>query len=329
MGNSNLPVIQKNILPAELKKVISSRAGKAVIFLGLTALSAGLLYSATFLAPIGLPVFAYGALGLAKNSILRSYKDLAFVVRNKKDSVKISQDPTRIDLMAKLIGKSKSEKVAFMQLQAIVGLSKINSLPENLRFKRIETNTHGIVSSTFRKLCNLGIINDLTIEPETNLFGKQKRSSHFIEKLAIGNANPKDLFINKENIEKVSFSLANEVDINDKKLRETFPFVFGKEGSKTHIGILAKYGWKIINNPDGSLSIDYGSKVKNKGTETLLLENPSHNKEHNDFIESLKENNLTLDKQSKFSKDFIERENKSLDNSKNNSEYQKEQNLQL
>lgn len=89
MGNSNLPVIQKNILPAELKKVISSRAGKAVIFFGLTALSAGLLYSATFLAPIGLPVFAYGALGLAKNSILRSYKDLAFVVRNKKDSVKI------------------------------------------------------------------------------------------------------------------------------------------------------------------------------------------------------------------------------------------------
>lgn len=79
MGNSNLPVIQKNILPAELKKVISSRAGKAVIFGGLTALSAGLLYSATFLASIGLPVFAYGALGLAKNSILRSYKDLALL----------------------------------------------------------------------------------------------------------------------------------------------------------------------------------------------------------------------------------------------------------
>lgn len=181
MGNSNLLVIQKNTLPAELKKVISSRTGKAVIFGGLTALSAGLLYSATFLAPIGLPVFAYGALGLAKNSILRSYKDLAFVVRNKKDSVKISQDPTRIDLMAKLIGKSKSEKVAFMQLQAIVELSKINSLPENLRFKRIETDTHGIVSSTFRKLSNLGIINDLTIEPETNLFGKQKRSHFYLQ----------------------------------------------------------------------------------------------------------------------------------------------------
>lgn len=329
MGNSNLPVIQKNTLPAELKKVISSRAGKAVIFGGLTALSAGLLYSAAFLAPIGLPVFAYGALGLAKNSILRSYKDLAFVVRNKKDSVKISQDPTRIDLMTKLIGKSKSEKVAFMQLQAIVGLSKINSLPENLRFKRIETDTHGIVSSAFRKLNNLGIITDLTIEPKTNLFGKQKRSSHFIEKLAIGNVHPKDLFINKEDIEKVSFLLANEVDINDKKLRETFPFVFGKEGSKTHIGILAKYGWKIINNPDGSLSIDYGSKAKNKGKETLLLEASSHNKEHNDFVESLKENNLTLDKQAEFSKDFIEREEKSLDNSKNNDEYQKEQNLQL
>lgn len=329
MGNSNLPVIQKNTLPAESKKVISSRAGKAVIFGGLTALSAGLLYSATFLAPIGLPVFAYGALGLAKNSILRSYKDLAFVVRNKKDSVKISQDPTRIDLMSKLIGKSKSEKVAFMQLQAIVGLSKINSLPENLRFKRIETDTHDIVSSTFRKLSNLGIINDLTIEPETNLFGKQKRSSHFIEKLAIGNVHPKDLFINKEDIEKVSFLLANEVNINDKKLRETFPFVFGKEGSKTHIGILAKYGWKIINNPDGSLSIDYGSKAKNKGKETLLLEASSHNKEHNDFVESLKENNLTLDKQAEFSKDFIEREEKLLDNSKNNDEYQKEQNLQL
>lgn len=323
MGNSNLPVIQKNTLPAELKKVISSRAGKAVIFGGLTAISFGLLYSASFLAPIGLPVFTYSALGLTKNTFLRSYKDLAFVLNNKMNSIKISQDPTRIDLMAKLIGKSKSEKVAFMQLQAIVGLSKINSLPENLRFKRIETDTHSIVSSTFKKLNSLGVISDLSVKPKTNLLGKTKKSSHFIAKLAIGNANPKDLFINKESVEKVSFSLANGININDKKLRETFPFIFGKEGSKTHIGILAKYGWKIIDNPDGSLSIDYGSKLKNKAKETLLLEASSHNKEHNNFVESLKENNLTLDKQAEFSKDFIEREEKSLDNSKNNSEYQK------
>lgn len=323
MENSNLPVVQKNTLPAKIKKSLSSRAGKAAIFGSLTVLSAGLLYSAAFLSPIGLPAFAYSALGLAKNTVLRSFKDLAFVVRNKKDSIKISQDTTRMDLMTKLIGKSRSEKVAFMQLQAIVGLSKINSLPENLKGKRIETDTHGIVSSTFKKLNDLGIISDLSVEPKTNLLGKQKKSSHLIEKLAIGNVNPKNLFINKENIEKVSFSLANEVNINDKKLKETFPFVFGKEGSKKHIGILAKYGWKIINNPDGSLSIDYGSKKKNRGEETLLLEAPSHNNEHDNFIQSLKDNNLTLDKQAEFSKDFREKDNKSLDNQKSGDEYQK------
>lgn len=48
MENSNLPMVQKNTLPARLKKGLSSRGGKAAIFGSLTALSAGLLYSAAF-----------------------------------------------------------------------------------------------------------------------------------------------------------------------------------------------------------------------------------------------------------------------------------------
>lgn len=178
MENSKLPVIKNNSLPAKIKDYLSTRSGKSKALAGLTALSiAGIATSfaipisvaSSFVALSSLAGFSYGGLKLVKNTVLHSYKDLAFVIKNKQDSIKISQDLSRLDLMKHLIGKSKSEKLAFMQLQAIVGLSKIDSLPTEFQNKKIETDTHGIVISTFEKLNKLGIIEDFSRTPKLNL----------------------------------------------------------------------------------------------------------------------------------------------------------------
>lgn len=177
MGISNLPTVKNNSLPTKIKDYLSTRSGKSKAFAGLTALSvAGITTS--FALPVGvassliaipsLASLSYSGLKLAKNTILQSYKDLAFVIRNKKDSIKISQDPSRLDLMRHLIGKSKSEKLAFMQLQAIVGLSKIDSLPTEFQNKKVETDTHGVIISTFEKLNKIGIIKDFSRTPKLN-----------------------------------------------------------------------------------------------------------------------------------------------------------------
>lgn len=114
------------------------------------------------------------------------------------------------------------------------------------------------------------------------------------------------MFVNKENVENISFKIGNKIDINNSNLRKAFSGIFGKEGSKTHVGLLAKYGWSIIENSDGSLSIDYGSrKNETVKTENTLAKVTEHEK-HKKFLKSLSENAPTQKQQEELAKSFSE-----------------------
>jgi len=179
MEKSNLPVPVEKNLPAKVKKGFV-KVGKVV---GYSAAMFGMLGVGVafpiLLAPATIGAL-YPAQKLLNETLYKAYPDLAFVLKKHGKNMKIYQDIVRPDILSEMKGLSDIEKAGFLQLQAIVGLSKESGFDKKGNPITYETDTHGVVQKTFRKLRDLGYIENYE---ETFL----KNSHLILPKLAFGN----------------------------------------------------------------------------------------------------------------------------------------------
>lgn len=277
MNENNLPVkvekrnIIKNIKNTGIKcfKILSSSLGVAVF-------STAIVTSAAMFPLLIVPSLIGGVFctqALLNNTKNRSFKDLAFITSKHKGNTKIYQDVTRMDLTGKMKGFSNIEKAAFMQMQAIIGLSKFPVCDRKGKEIIYETDTHGINQKTFKKLQELGYIKDYEEK-----FLKDTRL--ILPKIAFGNLQELNKKVKMYNIK---FKLTGKpIDLEDPDLRRYFPMVFGEKN-----GIVAKKGYNFVRKDDGSITIEYNSKTpymqrkdfpttrKKKLTEELRKGSPS------------------------------------------------------
>lgn len=281
-NKNNLPVEVKNNLPAKIKKAglkALKVAGLGIASLGLGAAFLGTFAVAPLLSIPTLAAFAYTGQKFLTNTIFKNYKDLAFVTKKHGNNIKIYQDIIRPDMIREVSRLNPIEKIGFMQLQAIVGLSKFSSQNFKQENPTFETDTHSLLQKTFNSLESLGYINNYseTFKKTSNLIGP---------KLAMGNL--KNL-TEKTDFYNVQFNISNKkIDLEDENLRKAFPLVFSKKR-----GILNKYN--LVQNYDGSLEIDY--KPEKSFNEMQKIE-----KTDNKFKENLQKDSPTLEDQ----KDFVE-----------------------
>lgn len=144
--------------------------------------------------------------------------------------MKIYQDAVRPDLFSKLKGLDTREKLGFLQLQALVGMTKFDSVDKKGRPITLETDSHGIVRKTFQALSELGYLQNYEEK-------YVKDSLLIIEKLAFGNIGIGE----KIQMYNMRFQKADKkIDFEDPEFRKRFPMVFSKRG------ILAKQGYEIL-----------------------------------------------------------------------------------
>ena len=174
---------------------------------------------------------AYTGQKLLNNTMYKSHKDLALITKEGKNGTKIYQDPFRIDILKTVSKLTDVEKAGFLQMQTILGIGRLDNLDKKGYKKQYETDTHGIVRKTLKDLCKLGYIQNYKEE-------YIKQSSLIFPKLAFGNVKS---LREKKNLYNVRFELGEKkLDIEDEKLRRTFPLIFNKKN-----GILSKYGYSI------------------------------------------------------------------------------------
>lgn len=279
---NNLPIaVKQNKLSTKIKNGVS-KTGKIV---GYSLATLGLVAGAVYVPVISVPAIigaAYTSNKLLNNTLNKSYKDLCFVTRKIGSHVKIFQDPIRIDMLKKMKDLNNIEKAGFIQLQAIVGLSKFEQFDKKGNKLTFETLTHRINQKTFKTLRDLGYIDNYeeTYKKDSNLI---------VAKLAFGNIKG---IKNKNQMYNLTFTKTEKpVDINDEKLRKSFPIVFSKRK-----GILANKDYGIIQKPDGTLEIDYSKKERNQENITEVKKEQ--------FIKELKEGTKSLNEQNEYSKEL-------------------------
>lgn len=227
-----------------------------------------------FFPPLGIPLAAiemYTAQKVLNNTLYTSFKDLAFIARKKGKNIKIYQDVERPDIFKLIRGLDKREKLGFLQLQALVGMTKFDAKDKNGDLQTIETDSHGIIRNTFQKLSELGYLQ--------NYNEKYLRDSKLIlPKLAFANGQ-----INKNvPIYNMTFQRTDKpIDFDDPEFRKMFPMVFSKRG------ILAKRGYTIKKDAEGRLEIDYGKGKKIEKTPTIPTRRTSNFREEIRVEESL------------------------------------------
>lgn len=281
-NNSNLPIKVEN------NKIINQIAKKIPRFAKFTGYSL-----ATLLLGVGgvgialntIPIMTIPAILLAaktgqkalNNSLYTEYKDLAFVTKKNGNDITIAQDTTNIKILSKLKGLNDIQKAGFMQLQALVGLSKYEPRDRKGIQNNFQTITHSVNIKTFRTLEKLGYIENLQEE-------YYKKSRFVLEKLVFGNT--KNLF-EKKDFYKISFNRTDKVvDLEDENLKKHFGMVFNEKR-----GLYSKIKYKIINK-NGELTIDFKNSKNNKNQEIANNQAITSNQEKaNSFKKSLKGDN--------------------------------------
>lgn len=288
-NKSNLPVKYKTNLPQTLKNIgLKSLKVAGLSAAALASLSA--LFASVAFAPVLFPpaviLSLYTGQKILNNTRYTSYKDLDFVLKKHNNNFKIYQDFFRPSMVKEFIKLNDLEKIGFMQLQAIVGISKFKSFDKKSDDITFETDTHSLLQKTFKKLQTLGYINNYS---ETFL----KSSNLIAAKLALGNfknLNEKTDFYN------LTFNITDkQMDLDDENLKSSFPLVFGKKH-----GILNKYS--LAYAQDGSLQIDYSKKSNSNTNLTFSKTTPSDFKKKNKV-------DISLTEQSSYVKNLTKKEN--------------------
>ncbi len=251
--SNQLPIPTKNNLPAKTKHTPRKALKIAKYTLGLT----GLCVVAVAIPPLALPALVtaiYPSQKLLNETLYTSYPDLAFIMKKHGKNQKIYQDIARPDILKELRGLTNIEKAGFLQLQAIVGMSKASGKDADGNPITFETDSHGIVQKAFQTLASLGYIDNYQ---ETYL----KQSRLIFPKLAFGNLKG---LKEKKAVYNIQFQRTDKpIDLENAKLRRLFPAIFSKSR-----GLLAKRNYQIVQNPDGTLSIDYHPESMQAKTET-------------------------------------------------------------
>ena len=229
-NNLPIPITKNNKISKKIKKTIAKTgkiAGYSLSLLGITAVGVTM----PILALPAVVGVAYTGQKLLNNTMYKSHKDLALITKEGKNGTKIYQDPFRIDILKTVSKLTDVEKAGFLQMQTILGIGRLDNLDKKGYKKQYETDTHGIVRKTLKDLCKLGYIQNYKEE-------YIKQSSLIFPKLAFGNVKS---LREKKNLYNVRFELGEKkLDIEDEKLRRTFPLIFNKKN-----GILSKYGYSI------------------------------------------------------------------------------------
>lgn len=204
--------------------------------------------------PLAIPFLAttlYTSQKLLNNTYFQSFKDLAFIARQTSDSIKIHQDVLRPDIYKLLIGIDKRQKLGFLQLQTLVGMTKFDAYTNNENPVTIQANSHGIIRKTLQKLAELGYLQNYE---ETYL----KDSHLLLEKLAFGNTDTKA----KVPIYNMRFQRTEKaIDFDDPEFQKMFPMIFAKRG------ILGKQGYEIQKKENGEIYINYSNRTPKIHTE--------------------------------------------------------------
>ena len=237
------------LIPVEQSKLpiikdVASKVGTVTKYSLLTAgfgiVTVASIATIPVLAVPALAGLAYNGQKLLNNTMYKGHKDLAFVTRRgNNNTVKIFQDWTRSDITRNIRDYSNIEKAGFMQLQAIIGLSKFEREDKKGNELTYSTVSHGITRKTFKRLADLGYIENYEEE-------YKKDTRLIIPRLAFGNI--KGL---KEKIQMydISFNLSDkELDITDPVFQQSFPTVFGKRG------LIQKRGYEILPDGKGGLT---------------------------------------------------------------------------
>lgn len=283
---SNLPVKSNGNLPAKIKSSIK----KSAKILGYSA-SVLALAGITALAPVlALPSVLGMGFSLQKilnSTVYKSYPDLALLARHSGKNIKIVQDAFRPDLLKHLLKLPNREKAGFMQLQSLVGVSKMPYLDKNGVPLSFETDSHGVIRKSLMNLQKLGYIQNYQ---ESFL----KDSHLIVPKLAIGNFKAiKDTV----QLYHINFNRTDKpIDFHDKNLQKAFPLVFSKKS-----GLLAKNNFDLIKNDDGSFSIDYNS-------DRSFIQNEPSTK-NSKFLSDIQNNTPSYEKQAEISKNFLDKHN--------------------
>lgn len=250
MNEKNSLIIKKNNLP----QAIQNGAKKIIKIAGFGALTVG----SASLGLIGIPTMpviaipavigtVYGAHKFANEAIYKSHKDVAFIIsKSIKGNYVISQDAFRLDITSKTKGMSLREIAAFIQLQAIVGISKLDKLNKKGEIINYKIESHGAIRTTLKKLKQMGIITDYAEE-------YKRKSKLIIEKLAMGN---RASLKNKEDMYNIKFKIGEKrLDFDDPEFRKNFKLIFSEKS-----GLLAKRNWDVILQEDGTYGINYNAE---------------------------------------------------------------------
>lgn len=259
--------------------------GRFGAFMGSTVAFCGSVAFMPLLAVPTLGLSLYTAQKLLNETMYKSYKDLAFIVRKKGPNMKIYQDAVRPDLFREIQKLDSREKLGFLQLQALVGLTKFDGLDKNGNPITLETDSHGPIRKAFQTLAELGYLQNYE---ESYL----KQSRLIAPKLAFANTDIRK----KVDIYNMKFQKADrEIDFEDEKLRRMFPMVFAKRG------LIAKRGYNITKDENGAYTIEYPKKkdsVKDKEPELPKEET----------IRDRVKSGISEKAQSEFVKEFLERQ---------------------
>lgn len=285
---SNLPVKSNGNLPAKIKSSIKKSAKILGYSAGVLAL-AGVAVFAPVLAIPSVLCMGYGVQKIFNSTVYKSYPDLAFLARHSGKNIKIVQDAFRPDLLKYLLKLPNREKAGFMQLQTLVGLSKMPYLDENGVPFSFETDSHGVIRKSLMNLQKLGYIQNYQ---ESFL-----KNSHLIApKLAVGNF--KGI---KDTVEMyhINFDRTDKpIDLYDKNLQKSFPLVFSKKS-----GLFAKNIFDLIKNDDGSFSVDYNSD------HSFIQPEPSV--KNSNFLSDIQSNTPSYEKQAEIAMNFVDKNNES------------------
>ena len=163
----------------------------------------------------------------------------------------------------------------------------------------LETDSHGTIRSTFKKLNNMGYLQNY----QEN-YMKDKR--FILAKLAFGNFKLSEL-IKKDAKYNIKFQRTEkQIDFEDPEFRKMFPLVFSKKG------ILERQGYKIETNTEGIPTIKYNiAKEKSK-------HNENYQKEGN-LRDEIKVD-ISPEEQKDTVKKFIEQQDNTKEQTKQNTE---------
>ena len=285
---SNLPVKSNGNLPAKIKSSIK----KSAKILGYSAVVLALAGVAVFAPVLAIPSvlgMGYGVQKILNSTVYKSYPDLALLARHSGKNIKIVQDAFKPDLLKHLLKLPNREKAGFMQLQTLVGLSKMPYLDENGVPFSFETDSHGVIRKSLMNLQKLGYIQNYQ---ESFL-----KNSHLIApKLAVGNF--KGI---KDTVEMyhINFDRTDKpIDLYDKNLQKSFPLVFSKKS-----GLFAKNNFDLIKNDDGSFSVDYNSDHS--------FIHPEPSVKNSNFLSDIQSNTPSYEKQAEIAMNFVDKNNES------------------